>query len=215
MSATGTLRPTFTFTATAGSFEIDAANVLVENVRFVAGISAVVVGVNVDADGVTLRGCEWSFSATGYDFVIHLDATGVDYVTIEGNRFIAETAAGADTAIQLHSCDHMTIVGNYIYGDFAKAAIIGISTSTVGLGAAVDLLIDNNRIYNADAAAVQNGIDINVATTGMITNNRIATLMATDAPNAGLDPGSCLCTENYVVNAVDEHGVQTPPTSST
>ena len=43
----GSDRPTFTFTATAGSFEIDSANTLIENVLFTAGISAVVVGVNV------------------------------------------------------------------------------------------------------------------------------------------------------------------------
>ena len=78
----------------------------------------------------------------------------------------------------------------------------------------VDLLIDSNRIYSADSASSENGIDINVATTGIISFNSINTLQGTDVDSL-LDPGSCLCNENYVVNAINEHGVVAPKSTAT
>lgn len=211
----GRTKPAFTFSGTAGSFEMNAANTLIENVRFLASVSAVVVGVNVDADGITIRDCEWDWDATGDDFLIMVDATAVDYVTIENNRMIAESAAGAAEAIIFRGSDHLTIRGNWISGDFSAAAIFGTTdtaeTNSLGIG----LLIEGNNIYQQDAAAATNGIDVMVAATGLIAHNNIGTLFATAAANAGLDPGSCLCVENYVVNAIDEHAVRTPIVSST
>jgi hypothetical protein len=205
----GANRPTFTFTATAGSFEIDSANTLIENVVFMAGISAVVVGVNVDADYVTLSGCEWNFSTTAFDFVMMADVDDVNHCTIEYCQFRAEAAtAGAAQAIRLDTADWFRGIGNEITGDYSAAAILGEGA------ASTQMLLDGNLIYNDDTAAAANGIDLNVACTGIITNNRIATLQAVDVHSL-LDPGSCLCTENYVINAINEHGLLSPTTAAT
>ena len=204
----GSNRPTFTYTATAGSFEIDSANILVENVRFLASVSAVVVGVNVDADYVTMRGCEFNFDATADDFVMMVDVDDVNHCTIEYCEFRAEAAtAGAAQAIRIDTADWFRCIGNEITGDYSAAAILGEGA------ASTQILIAHNTVYNDDTAAAQNGIDINVASTGVIAYNNLTSLQATGVANL-LDPGSCLNIENYGCNAIDELGIVIGGTAS-
>lgn len=204
----GRNRPTLTFTATASSIEMDAANTRLSNLVLLAGISAVVVGINVDADGVTLDNLEFNYTTTAFDFVTMVDVDAFDRCTIADCQFIAEsTVAGAEQAIRLDDCHFVRIVRNWFSGQWSDSVIVG--EGAVG----TDLLIADNYMYNSDTGDA-NGIDINVAFTGIITNNRIGTLYATAVANL-LDPGSCLCTQNYAVNAIDETGVIVPTTAST
>jgi hypothetical protein len=206
----GTTRPTFTYTGTAGAFEIDAANSYVENVRFLASVSAVVVAVNVDAADVTLANCEWNFDATGDDFLLFLDIDAVDRCQVLGCTMIAQDAAGADQAIRLDDTDNTKIIGNAIFGDFAVNMIGSTSDAAVCNG----LVIADNILVNRDPTNAANGIDFDVAHTGVIANNRLAGLSAADVTTL-LDPGSCFCLENYAVNAIDESGILLPATLST
>lgn len=205
----GTNRPTFTYTATAGSFEIDAANVYIQNVRFLAGISAVVVGVNVDADYVTLEGCEWDFSTTAFDFLIMVDVDDVNHCTIQYCQFRAEAAtAGAAEAIRLDTADWFRGIGNEITGDYSAAAIFAEGA------ASTQMLLAHNTIYNDDTGATNNGIDLSVACTGVNAYNVLTGLQATGVATL-LDPGSCLNIENYGCNAIDELGIVIGGTAST
>lgn len=203
----GRNRPVLTYTATAGTIEMDAANTRLSNVVLRASVSAVVVGINVDADGVTLDSLEFTFDETGDDFVTMVDIDAVNLATVQGCYFRAEETAGAAEAIRLDDCDYVRIVGNQFTGIWSDAPIIG--EGAVG----VSLLIADNVIYNGDTSD-QNGIDLNVAFTGLITNNRIGTLYATGIAGL-LDPGSCLCSQNYATNAIDETGALVPVTAST
>jgi hypothetical protein len=204
---TGTDRPDLNYSATAGTVEIDAANVTLYNLTFTADVSAITVGVNVDADSATIDNCEFNYNATGDDFVTMIDADTVNGFTLSNSRLIAESIAGCAEAIRLDTANETTIVGNYIFGDFTDGAIIGEGA------ASVDLVIANNKIYNADTTA---GfvIDLNVACTGIMSGNSCGTLYATD-PESTIDPGSLLSNENYVCNAVDESGALVPVTVST
>lgn len=203
----GRNRPVLTFTNTAGSIEMDAANTRLSNMVLMASVSAVVVGLNVDADGVTLDNLEFTFDETGDDFVTMVDVDAFDRCTIANCQFIAESgAAGAAEAIRLDDTHFLRLIDCWFSGQWSDSAIVGEGA----LG--TDWLIANNFIYNADTGDA-NGIDINVASTGVISNNRIGTLYATAVANL-LDPGSCLCTENYCVNAIDETGIVIPATPS-
>jgi hypothetical protein len=205
----GANRPLFTFDGTAGSMEIDAANVRLENVVLQASVSAVVVGLNVDADGFEMHNVEFNFNATGDDFLTMVDIDAVDRHSITGCKFISESgAAGASEAIRLDDTHFVSIVGNHFTGQWSDSAIIGEGA------AGTDLLIHDNVIYNADTASSTNGMNISVAFTGVISNNRVGTLYATN-PDTAIDPGSCLCSENYISNAVDESGALVPVTVST
>jgi len=203
----GTDRPDLNFTATAGSVEIDAANVLLHNLTLTADVSAVVVGVNVDAAGVTLDSLEFTYNATGDDFVTMVDVDAVAGTTISNCKFIAEDTAGCAEAIRLDTAGNTTIEGNYFYGDFTDGVIIGEGA------ASTNLLIKDNVLYNSDTTA-GNLVDLNVACTGIMANNAMGTLFAT-APETAVDPGSLLSIENYVCNAVDESGALVPTTVST
>jgi hypothetical protein len=202
----GRNRPQLHFTNTAGSIEMDAANTRLSNVVLLASVSAVVVGINVDADGVMLDNLEFGYVDTGDDFVTMVDVDAFDYTEIINCRFLTEAAAGCAEALRLDDCHFVRIIGNWFSGNFSDSAIVGEGA----LG--TDLLLADNYIYNGDTGDA-NGIDINVASTGIISNNRIATLYAAAVANL-LDPGSCLCTENYCVNAIDETGIVIPATPS-
>lgn len=204
----GSLQPELNFSATAGSVEIDAANVSLVNLNFKADVSAVVVGLNVDAADATIQDCVFDFNATGDDFITMIDIDGVNGCHLINNTLKAEEgAAGCDEAIRLDDCDDVLIQGNHITGDFTDGAIIGEGA------AGINLRILNNTIYNADTTA---GflVDLNVAFTGLMANNSMGTLFAT-APETAVDPGSLLSCENYVCNAVDESGALVPTTVST
>jgi hypothetical protein len=205
---TGSNRPELNFSNTAGSVEMDAANTRLSNVILKADVSAVVVGVNVDADNVQIDNCLFTYNATGDDFITMIDVDGVNGAVIKDNVLKAEEgAAGCDEAIRLDDCDDVTIAGNHITGDFTDGAIIGEGA------AGSNLVIKDNTIYNADTTA---GflVDLNVAFTGLLAGNRMGTLFAT-APETAVDPGSLLSVENYVANAVDESGALVPTAVST
>jgi len=203
----GSLRPDLNFSATAGSVEVDAADVTLVNLTFTADVSAVVVGLNVDANGFTMQNCEFTYNATGDDFITMVDIDAFDGTTIDGCKFIAEDTAGCAEAIRIDDAHNTTITNSHIYGDFTDGAIIGEGALST------NLTITNNTIYNSDTTAGY-VVDCNVASTGILANNRMGTLFAT-APETALDPGSLLCLENYVVNAVDESGTIVPTTLST
>lgn len=203
-------RPTLTFTATAGSIEMDAANTRLSNLRLVAGIASVVVGVNVDADDVELDHLEFSISATGFEFLLMIDVDAFDRATIRDCRLLAENIAGCNTGIRLDDTVGVRIVGNEFRGDFTTAAISG----TTGSGAAsVDAAVHDNVIENLDTTA---GIllDHHDSTTGITSRNRGFTLYATNV-TAPWDAGATLNIENFVVNAIDEKGIVVPTTAST
>ena len=205
---TGSNRPELNFSATAGSVEMDAANTRLSNLILKADVSAVVVGVNVDADNVQIDNCLFTYNATGDDFITMIDVDGVNGAVIKDNVLKAEeSAAGCDEAIRLDDCDDVTIEGNHITGDFTDGAIIGEGA------AGSNLVIKDNTIYNADTTA---GflVDLNVAFTGLFVGNRMGTLFTT-APETAVDPGSLLSVENYVANAVDESGALVPTAVST
>jgi hypothetical protein len=203
----GRMRPQLHFTNTAGTIEMDAANTRLSNLVLLASVSAVVVGINVDADGVMLDNLEFGYVDTGDDFITMVDVDAFDYAEIVNCRFLAESgAAGAAEAIRLDDCHFVRIVNNWFSGQWSDSVIVGEGA------AGTDLLLAENQMYNADTGDA-NGIDLNVAFTGIISNNRIATLYAVAVANL-LDPGSCLCTENYAVNAIDETGIVIPATPS-
>lgn len=203
----GTNRPVLDFTDTAGTVDMAAANTRLSNLILRANVSAVVVGVNIDAHGVKIDHCKFEYNASGDDFVTMIDVDAFDGFELSDCELEAEDTAGCDEAIRLDDCHDVKILRNIIYGDFTDGAIIGEGA------AGHNLLIAHNYIYNSDTTAGY-VIDLNVAFTGLLAHNNCGTLFAT-APETAFDPGSCLCIENYVCNAVDESGTIVPITLST
>lgn len=191
----GALRPTFTFTQTASQVNIGAASVVLENLRFVAGVSAVVAAVQVE--GVTdfvARNCEWNWGGTtGNDHVISLELeAGAHRALIENCRFLAEPAvAGAAVAVKLTGASHNVVIrNNEFMGDYSTACVNGITTLSQGL-----MFLDN-LVHNTDAGEPY--LEVLTGTTGVIANTRGLASGATVAANAVAD-AMAHC-ENFVVN---------------
>lgn len=192
----GDFRPTFTFADTDAKVSVGAASVHIENLRFVAGISAVVVGVNVEAAGVacTIKNCEWYWGGTtGYDFLQALNLNvGASRSRVEGCRFLAEPAvAGASTAIELVGAVHNVVVkGCEFMGDYSLACMSAITTLSQGL-----MFLDN-LVHNTDAGEPY--LEVITGTTGVIAGTRGQAGGATVAANAVADAMSHC--ENFVTN---------------
>jgi hypothetical protein len=190
----GASRPTFTLDDTDAQVNIGAASVRVENLRFVAGISAVVAAVQVEGKtDVMFRNCEWYWGGvTGDDLVLALELeAGSHRAIIEGCRFLAEPAvAGAAAAIKCTGkSDNVVVRQCEFMGDYSTACALG-DTASEGL-----MFLDN-LVHNTDAAEPY--LEVAAATTGVISGTRGLAGGATIAANA-VAAAMAHC-ENYVAN---------------
>lgn len=190
----GSNRPTFTFADTDAQVNIGASSTHIENLRFVAGISAVVAGVQVETDvtDVTFNDCEWFWGGTtSWDFVISLQLeAGNDRVTVDNCRFLAEPAvAGAASAIDFATSDNLKVTKCEFMGDYSTACVLNASASA-------GFMFLDNLVYNADAGEPY--LSVHASTTGVIANTRGLASGATVAANA-VAAAMCHC-ENFVCN---------------
>lgn len=193
----GTLQPKVTFdTATTADLDVDAANILIENIHFTANYADIVAPIDVNAQFCTIRNCRFSETATNMNALIWI--LGGSTTTSSGlivEDCVANDADAANTHfVSLPGTDAGNIIRrNLLYGDWGTAAI-------GAAGNVVNVQIHDNRIYNA---ATDNDSCINVATagTGFISNN-FATSGAAQA-NGITAPGCGKCNNFQGVNAED------------
>ena len=156
---TGSLRPTFTWTATAATFLLDVANCSIENCRLLlagphaAGSALTVTApITVSAAGCSIQNCEILF---GYDAdqIVTVGITTTAAATrfrFYNNYCYGETAAACTTFLRLVGSDHLQIIGNTISGCTTAVAIGLVQFITTDSLFAVIL---NNRIHHALAAS--------------------------------------------------------------
>lgn len=196
----GLTRPILNFTATAGTIEVDAADCGLFNCILRADISAVAVGVNIDAAGFEMAYCYSTYVDTGDDFVITVDATSAVRAYIHHNYFTTEITAGADSGVKMTASDFIRIHDNEFHGQWAKAPIVGETTLSSNVS------IVRNIIFNADTS-VYNGIDMGaLSSTGVVASNRVTALYATAVAKIFRD-GTTTYHDNTWVNAVSERGI--------
>ncbi len=192
----GDSRPTFTFGHANASVTVGAAGVWLENLRFNAGITAVLIGLSVEtlSHGLTIKNCEWYWGGTTtWDFVDMVSiATPCDRVTFEGCRFLAEPAvAGSATGIKfVGPCSNMRVLGCEFMGDYSTACLNSITALSQGL------MFLNNIVHNADADEPY--LEVFAGTTGVIANTRGLAKAATVAANAVAN--AMVHAENFVAN---------------
>lgn len=191
----GAQRPTFTFNHANAQVNIGAASVRIENVRFVADITAVVAAVQVEGvTDVVIRDCEWYWGGTtGDDMVLNLELeAGSHRALIERCRFLQEPAvAGCASAIKLTGAsDNVVIRDNEFMGDCSVACVNGITALSQGL-----MFLDN-LVHNTDAGEPY--LEVFTGTTGIIANTRGLASAATVAANAVAD--AMVHCENFVAN---------------
>lgn len=191
----GAARPTFTMNHANAQVNIGAASVWIENMRFVADVTAVAAAVQVEGKtDAVFKNCEWYWGGTtGDDMVISLELEAESHrAIIENCRFLAEPGvAGAASAIKLTGASHNVIIRNCEFmGDYSVACVNGITALSQGL-----MFIDN-LVHNTDAGEPY--LEVLTGTTGVIANTRGLASAATIAANAVAD-AMAHC-ENFVVN---------------
>ncbi len=195
----GTLRPQLSLTEEDGDcIDITAANCRVENILFNEnGASDEQTGafINVAAAGATISGCE--FNAGQYDTEqITLAAAG-DECTIENCKFTV-TANGPNAAIEIEdaSVDQLVVRNCYFDGgSVTNAWDVGVINSAV----IHTLCRIEDNVFNFMASSI-GGVQFTAAATGVIKDNAFGN----GTIGQMLDPGSCMCVENYEQDAVDE-----------
>jgi hypothetical protein len=192
----GDSRPKFIFGHANASVTVGAAGVWLENLRFCAGITAVLIGVTVEtlAHGLTVKDCEFYWGGTTtWDFVDMVSiATPCDRVTFDNCRFLAEPAvAGCATGIKfVGPCSNMRITRCEFMGDMSTACVNGITALSEGL-----MFLDN-IVHNTDAGEPY--LEVFAGTTGVISNTHGLASAATVAANAVAN--AMVHVENYVAN---------------
>lgn len=163
----GRARPTITFTTAVGaSFDITAANVLVQNIVAVNGFDNQTAMMNITGADVTVDSCEFTISdGTNGAALGILTAATATRLAVKNSRFLGPaTNAGTTCAacIQHEAGVDYLIKDNYFTGKMTQG-ILNVATVLRGL-------IDNNRFVVATGTKA---IAVAAASTPFITNNRI------------------------------------------
>jgi len=191
---------TYTFADTDTTVALGAANVRIVGGRFLAGISAVVVGVSVEAaaDDCVLDGLVFPEPTTSsFEFVrAIIVATGADRLTVANCIQYTADAVGAtnwvdlDTGVQ----NGTTIVGNTVIGEFSEGAI---HSDDIDL----EQYIAYNDIQNLTTG--QHAIEFTANATGWLIGNNLYG----DTEAAILDPGAMMESGNVLASSAGVDGL--------
>ena len=201
----GSLKPTFTLTATASDINVTAADMSVYNVRFVSGVADQVHCLHVTGANFAVDHCEFMASAAATAILTSVITTATAYgFTFTNNTINMESsiagvavtdvaASGVETL-----ADNSVIKGNSIMGSFTSAGIFNQTTAAEGC------LITDNDIFNVGSVAA-GGISVHANTTGLCARNMIRVTYATNITTliTAAAMGQC---ENYLNNATAETG---------
>ena len=200
----GSLQPTVTLdTANTADVDVDAADITVENIHFVANFADIAAAIDVNADDFTLRGCRFSEAATDMNAKIWVQdaaATASDRITIEGCRAVALDALNTHFVNFAGTGDGHRIIDNELIGDWGTMAV-------GGAGVVTNVMIARNIINNA-ASDNDSCINVSATTTGMVAFNACG---GAAAQGNGITAPDCVSIENYygVINE-DLSGILEP-----
>lgn len=186
----GSLQPTLTLdTIASADIDIDAANVLIQNVHFRANVADIVAAIDVNADDFTLRGCRFTEVASAMNAKIWVQdalVTASDRITIEDCYAIALDAANTHFVNFAGTGDGHSIRRNTLIGDWGTMAI-------GGAGEITNVVIVDNIISNA-ASDNDSCINLAAAVTGIVMRNMAC---GAAAQANGITATACAVCENY------------------
>lgn len=206
----GTNRPTLSFSATASTFAISAANVTVANLRVTPTIDEVVKMFHVTAARCTLNNIEHFETASCQTIQFLLTTNAADYLTVQNcYHYQANAAGGAQLWIELVGVDNARILDNTFIlalNNAATSAVINGST------AVVNCQIGRNVILQTGGTTQVSAILLASTSTGFVHDNRVAAAVTTLAGTVAL--ASAYGAENYVLNTANKSGILDPVADS-
>lgn len=205
----GSNQPTFTWTATAGKWAVNVANVLISGLKLdFTGINAVVQAIAITGADSAIRDCDIIAGAAAAIPVIGIDVAA-NRVQIAGNRVRGVHATGVTDAIFKVSTrvDGVEIMSNKIFASATGNGCIAI------VDAATNLAIGGNIVLNSQTASSRAIFFSSVAATGFVFDNRTGVLKDGTVNAVGLiftGGSSVVAAENYNVDEAQKSGVITP-----
>jgi hypothetical protein len=188
----GRNRPAFTLNFAGDGINVSADDVTLANLYFPAStIASVTSRINIGAGDCAIYGCEFLCGVNDLE-TITIEAAG-DRAEIAYN-VARVTANGPDAWVEIEAAgvDHLHIHDNEgDGGSDTNGWDVGFINSAV---AHTHCRIHNN-VNNFGPAII-----FSAAATGVISNN----YMGEGTLGSMLDPGSCMCFENYEADAIDE-----------
>jgi len=129
----GSNRPQVNFTTAVGAdMDVDAANITTANFLFTGGVDALTGPIDVNAADFTMVNCE-TRDVTGQatDFIV-TDANA-DRFSLVGWTHRGAATAGADTALSIVGGADITVIPEFVDGNFEVAAIENVTTAATNL----------------------------------------------------------------------------------
>jgi hypothetical protein len=186
----GSNQPTVTLdTADTADVDIDAANITIENINFVANFADIATAIDVNADDFTIRNCRFTAAAADMNFLVCVQdaaATASDRITIENCYALAIDAANTHFVNFAGTGDGHIVRGNTLIGDWGTMAIGGAGVVTYAT-------IVGNAISNA-ASTVDGCINFAATATGICMHNYCA---GAAAQANGVTATAMAIAENY------------------
>lgn len=193
----GTARPTFTFTTVVGSgFVFSAGNAHLENLRFLCGIDAQTIGLEMTGDNAALLACDFSHSGA-VEPLVACKLSGP--YSVVGHCTATFLAAGMNTCLQFNGdADNIHIHNCHLDAHCATGVI---ENTTSG---ADSILIEENALTSRNSTA-KPCILMKAVATGTIRWNSLRLLQG--AQTGWITPGDTSLYENYGVNDDGETGI--------
>ena len=193
----GALKPTFSTTAAAGSFKVDAANIMVRNLRLVANFATgTTAGMTLTANATNLivEDCDWRDTSAANEFLLHVTIpTGVGPCTFRGCTFVTAAGSMTNSFLFAGTSSSFTIEDCYFFVDSADSVIDHAA------GASTNLRINNNTIINIDTGAAGYCIENKSDGSGVASRN----LLAYNKVDAEVGVGAATWWfENYATNTI-------------
>ena len=200
----GTIQPIIRFTTAIGAeLNVDAANIVFENINFQAGFADLTAPIDVNALNCTIRKCRFTEQTAALNALIwiQLPADGsAAGLTLEDNYVYAPDTTNTHWVNFADTGSMHRVKRNVLIGDWGTVAI-------GGAGVILGCDISDNWIYNL--AAVSNDcIALDPTATGVVANNLVGNSQgAADQ----IDCDGCVMSENYGVDlGADRQGILEP-----
>ena len=126
----GASRGKVNITATAGTIRVNANNVHIEGMLVTGGIDAIVKCIDVNGKtDVTFKDLRYR-DVTGQCTLFFTAANNSDRLTIDGVKYVGDSAAGTTAAFTFDGCDDLFLTNFDIVGNFGTAAINFVTTAS-------------------------------------------------------------------------------------
>ena len=162
----GADKPAITFdTAIGADVDIDADNVLIENITFIAGFDDITNAIDVNADDFTIRNCEFRVTGT-FNFLVCIQdaaAGGSDRITIENCYQLDRDASNTHFVNFAGTGDGHIVRDNILLGDYGTMCI-------GGAGVVTNATVTGNLISSA-ANTVDSMVNFDATATGIVAHN--------------------------------------------